>query len=123
MNENRRKEKAQAEYKPKEEKAHGYEPRQQSRTYREFVNFRKANEQAENKWKEQAESKKKDEKARVSKSLGISCPFPSISRCWKHDLAVSPPEHAPLLIALTERRNADFETYLGVREETARAIP
>ncbi len=109
MDGKRREEREQAEYKPKEEKAHGYEPRQQSRTYREFVNLRKANEQAENKRKEQAESKQKDEKARVSESLGISCPFLSISGCWKHVLAVSPPKHAPLLTALTERRNADSE--------------
>jgi len=75
MDGKRREEREQAEYKPKEEKAHGYEPRQQSRTYREFVNLRKANEQAENKRKEQAESEQKDEKARVSEYPGISPPF------------------------------------------------
>lgn len=50
-----------------------------------------------------------DKPVMVSRFLSISCPFPNVSRYLKHVSAISLPKHAPLLIALTERRNADFE--------------
>lgn len=74
MDGKRREEREQAEHEPKEEKAHGYAPRQQSSGYKEFVKLRQAHEQAEKKRKEKAESKSKDEKAKVSQSLSIFAP-------------------------------------------------
>jgi len=49
----------------------------------------------------------------VSRFLSISCPFLSVSRCLNHVSAVSAPKACTSLITLTERRDADFQTYLG----------
>jgi len=64
-----------------------------------------------------------DKPVMVSRLLSISCPFLKVSRCLKHVSAISPPKHAPLLIALTERRNADSETYLGLAANSGYSRP